>query len=149
MSAQTQTPLDAQKELLASAYSSAAAYTNIILGAGYAGFFATWAFMRERLTPATELWAALLVLVSLLSFILFEVYKSFYISRSLLSLERAVGNTDNFSALLAMHKVEAQRLALQFGSVWLRSFWFILLTGVGGGVVLICAVIHGLLLHYF
>ena len=61
LDAQQQQLLDAQKELLSAAFSRANAYTNLILGAGYAGFFAVWAFTKDHLTPPQLFWSALFV----------------------------------------------------------------------------------------
>lgn len=149
----TQNPIDsviaANKELLAYAFNSAAAYTNIVLGAGYAGYFATWAFMKDRLTPLTSLWAALLVLLSLLSFILFEVYKTFYISQSLLSLQNVVKDPSHFVQHIQEFEKDKQARDLRMGKIWVRTFLFTLLTAVMGGLTLISAIVHGLLLSYW
>ena len=42
--------IDAQKEIISFSYSQGMAYANLIIGAGYAGFFATWAFTRRLLS---------------------------------------------------------------------------------------------------
>jgi hypothetical protein len=140
--------ISAQKELLAFAYNSAAAYTNLILGAGYVGYFATWAFLKDRLTPLTELWSALLVLVSLLSFILFEVYKSFYVSQSLLSLQRAVQDPAHFLQRVQEYERDRQARDIRMGRIWATTFWFCLLTGFAGGLIFISAVVHAIFLRY-
>jgi len=57
--------LEAQKELLAHTFSQAQAYTNVILVAGYAGFFAIWSFIKPELTKATVFWSGLLISLSL------------------------------------------------------------------------------------
>ena len=138
----------AQKEILAFAYNSAAAYTNVILGAGYVGYFATWAFLRDRLTPLTELWSALLVLASLLSFILFEVYKSFYLSQSLLSLQRAVQDPAHFMQRIQEYERDRQARDIRMGRIWASTFWFCLSTGVVESLIFIAAVVHAIVLRY-
>jgi hypothetical protein len=141
--------LDAQKELLSSSFSRASAYTNLILGAGYAGFFAVWAFTRDQLTPPQVLWSALLVTVSLLSFVVFEVYKNFYLSRALLSLARAVADEANFAVRILEWKRDQQAREIRFGRIWASAFWLTLLFGFGGGLVLVYAFVRGLLRWYF
>ncbi|HEV7607227.1 MAG TPA: hypothetical protein VGO61_07810 [Steroidobacteraceae bacterium] len=145
---QIDSAIAAQKEILAFSYNSAAAYTNVILGAGYVGYFATWTFIHDRLTPSTELWTALLVLISLLSFICFEVYKSFYISQSLQSLHRVVSDPTHFIRRANEYNKTMQALTIQMFSVWRWAFWITLSTGIAGAGVLISAVVHGLFLHY-
>lgn len=145
---QQQQLLDAQKELLSFSFSRAMAYTNLILGAGYAGFFATWGFTRDRLSAHETLWAALLVTLSLLSFVLFEVYKSFHISTTLLGLSRAVADPANLTQRLVDWQRKAQSADIRFGRIWAATFWFTLLTGLGGGGILIYAFVRALIHSY-
>jgi hypothetical protein len=144
---QFDTVLEAQKELLAHSYSNGMAYMNVILGAGYAGFFATWSFTKDALTYSTKMGSALLICASLLSFIIFEVLKMYYLSKSLIALGRAVGDPANFGALLNQWKVEAQAREMRMGRIWAVSFWFTLVTGISAGLTLMSAFIHGLLIN--
>lgn len=140
--------LEAQKELLSSAYSQAQAYTNLILGAGYAGFFAAWGFTRDQLSPPQILWSALLVTLSLLSFVLFEVYKSFYTSQALLGLSHTVQNPAQFPQLLEKWKADRRSADIRFGRIWAGTFWVTLLSGLGGGIVLIYGFVASLINLY-
>ncbi len=140
--------LDAQKAILAFSYNSAAAYNNVVLGAGYVGYFATWAFMHDRLTPTTELWTALLVILSLLSFILFEVYKSYYVSQQLRGLYAIVADPDHFLQRLLDFEKTRQAIDIRMFKIWAWAFWITLITGLCGSGVLISAIVHGLFLHY-
>lgn len=139
--------LEAQKELLSHAYSSGMAYLNVVFGIGYAGFFATWGFTKDALTYSTKLGSALLICVSLLSFILFEVYKSFYLSQSLLSLSRAISQPHNFHAPINAWRLETRSREIRMGRIWAVAFWITLITGVSAGFVLMSAFIHGLLIN--
>ena len=141
--------LDAQKELLSAAFSQARAYTNLILGAGYGGFFAVWAFMRGQLTAPQVLWSALLVTLSLISFVAFEVYSSFYNSRALLNLARAVEDEAHFATRILEWKRDQQRRNIRFGKIWGSVFAVTFLTGFSGGLVLLYAFIRGLVRWYF
>lgn len=141
--------LETQKELLSSAYSQAQAYTNVILGAGYAGFFAAWGFTRDQLTPTQVLWSALLVTLSLLSFVLFEVYKSFYTSQALLGLSRTVQDPSQFAQLLEKWKLERRSAEIRFGRIWASTFWITLLSGLAGGLVLIYSFVSSLIRLHF
>ncbi len=57
------------------AFDRATAYTNLIMLGGYAGGFAIWNFTRDHLTAKASIWVAILLLLSLTAFILFETYK--------------------------------------------------------------------------
>lgn len=61
-------------------FDRAAAYTNLIMFGGYAGAFAIWNFTRDHLTAWAEIWAALLLIISLVTFIFFEVFKMIFSS---------------------------------------------------------------------
>jgi len=146
---QQQQVLDAQKELLSFGFNRAMAYTNLILGAGYAGFFATWTFTRDQLSARGTLWSALLVTLSLLSFVLFEVYKSFHISRTLVGLSRAVADPVNLAQRLLDWQRERYSVEIRFGRIWAATFWFTLLTGLAGGSILIVAFVRALIRSYW
>jgi len=141
--------LDANKELLAHAYDRGMAYTNLILGAGYAGFFATWTFTRDRLTDRQTLWSALLVSLSLISFVLFEVYKTFFVSRTLLALSRAVQNPTEVVRRLAEWQQIVEASQIRFGRIWAYTFPFTLFTGLAGIGILVYAFICALLKSYW
>ncbi len=141
--------LEANKELLSHAYDRGMAYTNLILGAGYAGFFTTWSFTKDRLSERQTLWSALLVSLSLISFVVFEVYKTFYLSQSLLGLTRAVQDPANINRLIEEWQRDARSAQIRFGRIWATTFWFTLLTGLLGGAILIYSFVRALFQSYF
>src|SRR5262245_39174102 len=67
--------LAAQKELLASQYNQAAAYTQVIIGAGYVSFFVVWETLHDILPRTALLASALWLCISVLLFVTFEVGK--------------------------------------------------------------------------
>jgi hypothetical protein len=78
---------DLQLKLFSTLYDKAAAYTNSIVIAGYAGFFGLWALTRRYFTRSIALTAALLITISLTIFVAFEIFKM--ISATLASMRRA------------------------------------------------------------
>lgn len=95
---------EAQLKLLTVSYDKAASYTTVIIFGGYAGMFALWQLSKEFLSKEQALWSALLVLVSLLSFVLFEVLKMILVTRSVfkkLAVLRAPGVRGDPQRLLA------------------------------------------------
>ena len=140
--------LEAQKELLSSSYSKAGAYTNMVLGLGYAGFFGLWALTKEYLTNGQVLWSALLIAISLFTFILFEVYKSFYLSQSLLGLQKAVSDPPNFRQKMLQWQSESNEKVITYGKIWFSVFWVTVVTGIGGALILIYAFIIALVTNY-
>lgn len=67
--------LKALVEINTKAFDRSAAYNNIILVAGYAGGFTIWSFTRAQLPEKANVAIALGLLVSLATFITFEVVK--------------------------------------------------------------------------
>jgi len=128
---------EAQNKLITLSYDKAAAYTTVIVFGGYAGFFAIWQLSKEHLSKGQALWAALLVLLSLLAFVLFEVIKMIVVTRSIfkraavLRLPEVQGNPERLLAELnALNDVQ---------NVGLRAFmvfWVItLIVAVGGALI--------------
>ena len=54
------------------------AYTRIIIGLGYAGFFAVWAGTRNYMLPIEVVSSALLMTLSLFFYIVYEVYQMIF-----------------------------------------------------------------------
>ena len=68
---------EATIEIQAAAYDRAAAYSNLILLGGYAGAFALWAYTRDLLTPKATILIALLLAISLATFIFLKSIRWF------------------------------------------------------------------------
>ncbi|MDI1273750.1 hypothetical protein [Polaromonas sp.] len=140
--------LEAQKELISHAYGQARAYTNLILVAGYAGFFAIWSFLKPELTKPEIFWSAILVSVSLAAFVFWEVYQGYFQSRQLLGLVKAVKNPDQFAALIEAHKLAARDQYIVYARVWSVVFFFSVVSGLAGVLVLLFAFVRSLWSFY-
>jgi len=140
--------LSAQKELLAHAFGQAQAYTNVVLAAGYAGFFAIWSFLKPELSKVQIFWSALLVSVSLATFILWEVYQVSYRSRSLLSLARAVDDPARFHEHMLKYRQSEQDRLIELKRLWVGTYAVTVLTGFAGVGVLLWAFVQTLWRHY-
>ncbi len=81
--------VDTQVKIVAALYDKSIAYTNLIIIAGYASFFGMWAFTKQYLSPKQVLWSALIMSVSIVTFVFFEVIKMTTTSRSLLARSKA------------------------------------------------------------
>jgi len=58
----------------ATLYEAGKAYVNTIISLGYAGFFGIWAFTKETLPESVATLVALLMGVSIILFVVFELY---------------------------------------------------------------------------
>jgi len=68
-------------ELLSNAFERARAYTNLVILGGYAGAFTIWNFSRPILTNHGLVGVALLLTVSLTTFVFFEVFQMYFLTR--------------------------------------------------------------------
>ena len=115
-------------EILSAAYDKAMAYTNLIMIAGYVSFFTMWSFTREYLSKGQVLWSALIMTVSIVVFVSYEVLKMIVSSRTLLRFNRAISDPalqtdpDALASALAKHQNEVQEQ-----TVWLGRFWHVIL----------------------
>ena len=57
-------------------YDKASTYTKLIMGLGYGGFFTAWSGTKSHLSPRLLIGSALLVTVSLVLFITFEILQT-------------------------------------------------------------------------
>ena len=72
--------IEEQIAVNAAVFEKANAYMNIMILAGYAGFFTIWSFTNDLLGDLTRISTALLVGVSLIFYVFWEVIKSHYSS---------------------------------------------------------------------
>lgn len=142
---------EAQQNLISISYDKAATYTAVIIFGGYAGFFAIWQLSKEYLSKQQTLGSALLILVSMLSFVLFEVYKMIFVTRSILTHAKTIENPSVrddpqklLAALQAMGKAHAPSSRL-FISVWAVTVAVALIGALGGTGILAYAFIRGLM----
>ena len=81
--------IEAVVRIMAALYDKAAAYTNLVVIAGYAAFFAVWANIKGLLPKREMMYAALFMTISLICFVLWETAKMVMTTVQLNSLRRA------------------------------------------------------------
>src|SRR5688572_24995575 len=73
--------IEALTKIISASYEKAVAYTNVVLVAGYASFFALWSSTKPVLSDSLAIAAALLMTFSATIFVLFELYKMIQTAR--------------------------------------------------------------------
>ncbi|MBL8884308.1 MAG: hypothetical protein JNL45_14785 [Hyphomicrobium sp.] len=63
-------------DLLTATYDKATAYLNVVTLGGYAAFFGLWSLVGGEIAPTLKFWSALLLGISVLLFVGFEVFKA-------------------------------------------------------------------------
>lgn len=141
---------DAQERVMTVAYDKAATYTTIVIFGGYAGFFGIWQLTRDYLTKEQALWSAILILLSLLAFVLFEVIKLIVVSVGIIKqaavLRDPTLKSDPERLLRALDEMQKSQTRV----LWpVLVFWAVTVAvslggAIGGASVLVCAFVGSL-----
>jgi len=109
--------------VMSALFDKAAAYTNLIVVAGFAGFFAVWGSMKAHLSQVEMFTSALCITISLTVFIFWEVFGMLVRSKNLKEL-LVVLNTPaaEFQAALAK-----QQKTEQLRNIWIFRIWTVVL----------------------
>ncbi|WP_444624287.1 hypothetical protein [Halomonas sp. AOP27-A1-34] len=132
---QSKQQLDNVKEIVAQVYKDSNSYSNVIIAAGYVGFFALWSSLKEDLPMWAILSSGALILTSLLIFISFEVYK---MCSSSLGLRRVANGLSrpNQNTLAEIQRIQTQ-MSINNARVWIFTVIPTVITGVGAGLILL------------
>lgn len=116
--------IDAMTEVQGKLIDRAAAYTNLMLLGGYAGFFALWSGTRTSLPEKANIAVAALAGTSLAIFIIFEIYKMVINARRFLN-NRAFftqsGTPEEFVQRLEEFKREEAKAPVAFMGIWIAA----------------------------
>lgn len=117
--------------------SNAINYTNLIMVAGYAGFFAFWSTLTSKIPAWLFSACGLLITLSLTLFISWELIKMFWGAKhmretqALLAKSRTPSTVANFEKAIREFNAKAQK-------VWMYFLIPSVATGVLAAVMLIC-----------
>lgn len=127
-------------DLMTVAYDKSASYLNIVTLGGYAAFFALWSLLGQDVSISQKFWSGLLIGISVVLFVGFEIAKVAILYVRLLKLRgvaRASPDTlqQRFSDFTA-----AQAATTRAGiGIWLIIFPVTVATGLGGAAFLLYA----------
>lgn len=120
-------------DIVSVTYDRAVAYSNVMIIAGYAGVFATWHLVEPDLNRTATIWVALLLAISLTTFVAFEVYKMVIISISMkpqLSLLSA--SVDDSEFLRQLSEIQRKQKHTAMKLTW-RAWYCVLVVAVPTG----------------
>jgi hypothetical protein len=143
--------VDTQIKIIAALYDKAVAYTNLIIIAGYASFFALWSLTKDYLSQRQALWSAIIISISIITFVFFEVIKMIVTSSSLLARTKAISDPaaendpNKILANLREYDLQAQKDVIWFGKFWNYTLLVTVSTALVAIAILFCAFITGLL----
>ncbi len=108
-----------QKELITHSMSNAMAYTNLVIVGGYASFFGLWSLTKEHLLKEQIFWSASFIFLSVVSFVLFEIYKMYINGKIFVSLTQTVIDSIQFPQKILEHKEKSAEIARGLGKIGL------------------------------
>jgi hypothetical protein len=103
------------------AFSQTAAYTNLTIGAGYAGAFALWNIVKGTLTPTASNWIVLLLGVSLVTFISWNTFQMIWFALERLKYHDKLKGIVGVAIIGAYQDLESQtrrKLENQYLPLW-------------------------------
>ncbi len=126
-------------------FEKASTYTKLIFGLAYGGFFAFWSGTKQYLAPKQLVWSALLVTISLMLFVLFEVFNAAILSHLAIKFARSttVPVADLPRGLQSFQRSNA-RVVKILAIAWYPTFFFSLISGLAGVAVVLRGWVHWL-----
>ena len=123
--------LDDVLKTVASAYSNARAYNNVVIVAGYAAFFAMWGFLHNDIPRPASLWALLLMMISAIAFVFWEVGKMIWLSWRIKKNAEAMLDVDDPVAKFQEAQTQEEREAITAGKIWVYQVAVTVCTALG------------------
>lgn len=125
-------------KILSAVYDKAIAYTNLVIIAGYAAFFAVWGTMKAQLSEREMLASAFCITLSLIFFVFWETLKMVITSRNSRGLLRVLqAPPDQFDTRLAEQQKGEQKLSVSLLRIWIIILFLTVIPGlVAGGILL-------------
>lgn len=136
---------------LSTMFDKAAAYTNVFIIGGYAAYWGLWTATKSYLNPLQVLVSALLMLVSIVTFVFFEVYKQYRTSMMSVERWRILNTPENQESpekcLLALKKFRSdiERANVGFVRFWHVTFCITVGAAIGALTVLGTALVYRLI----
>lgn len=122
--------VDREIKVLSASFDKAVAYTNVIVIAGYGGFFGLWSLTRGYLTATEARYAGLSMLASASIFVGFEVFKmigaTFMLRKRAEILQNPKAKTDRKELAKRLDEHEKQ---FEYWNVYVMRAWWIQVIG--------------------
>jgi hypothetical protein len=127
-----------------SIFDQASNYTKLVLGLGYAGFFAAWSGTKANLRPIELVASALLMCLSLFGYIVFEILQARFLSKVGIDLARTMSKPGLELSAIAEYKRRTAKSQEHYFKLWNWIFHFCAGTGILGAMILIAGFVRSL-----
>jgi len=142
--------IESHVKILSAGYDKAVTYTNVIVIGGYASFFGLWSLSKPYLSAFQARWAAPIMLLSVTTFVLFEVYKMTVTTREQHSYAQILHNPEaqtNPNVLLTKlceYEQNCRRQNITFIGVWRVNVIVAVVTAITAVGILGFGLVRGL-----
>lgn len=127
-----------------SLFEQASNYTKLVLGLAYAGLFGAWAGTKSNLRPWELVSSALLICLSLIAYVVFEIFQARFTSKLAIDLARTLSIPGLESSAIEDYKERTIVAQERYFKIWSMVFYFCAVTGIVGALILIAAFLHSL-----
>lgn len=123
-------------------------YISVVIFGAYGGMFTIWTIVKDKISPTATYCIGILMVISIISFVAFEIFKMIYSSRRSLAF-RSISDPNMTYAEWDARRVAMEKRANNFVSkiaipVWVISLIVTGATGFAAGAFLIIAFISEL-----
>ena len=139
--------LEFYTSIIAHSYDKGSNYTNLIIMAGYAVFFTFWSNVKNEVNIIDARISVLYVIISVLFFIIWEIYEMIYSSSFLERLHKfdQVPPAE-FKVHMERVKKETEKLKANFARFWIWELILTIIPGFFGALVLIISYVKTLII---
>lgn len=123
------------KEIISHTYSKANSYSNVIIAAGYVGFFTLWSGIKKDIPDWAVLTSGALILLSLMIFIGFELYKMISCAVYMRKITNRI-KLPTIETLAEIQDIE-QQASLWNSRIWVFTLIPTVISGLLAGLVLL------------
>lgn len=140
-------------EMQTAAFGHARTYTTVVIFGGYAGLFAIWNFVRDDISARTSHLVGLLIGISLLTFVSFEIFGMIIRSIEFFKVRNMLVKELPPAKFLA----ERERLTKESNflvqkvviPVWVIALVISVVTGIGAAIILLFTFSNALSVSWF
>lgn len=126
-----------QEQIINSIFEQSRSYVNIIMMGGYAGLFAVWNFTKDDLVHWQSMTVGLLITLSILSFVLFEIYGGWLRTTQVFGLTEQLEKAKQMEKFPDDYGKQEQERAKIMKKVWPFFFFVTLTSGILAGIILL------------
>ena len=128
----------------AKAFSQAISFSNVVIGAGYAGALALWSVVKGQLDPTASNWVVISLALSMITFIAWNVFQMIWFATERLAYHTHLKGQSGTALIDKYNQVEQatqRRLFKYYLPIWVHVVVVCIVTAVIGiGVLLVnCA----------